>query len=494
MNKYLNAISTNVIYFIFNTVFFLAITPVSIHVMGAEFFGLWSILNAIIFLTGVGTLGIGAIVNKFAAEIHESEATFRFHSSEVMSAGILIVLPMSVITACILAFLRNLIANNLDVTPLLQRQFSVALLLVAVAIFPQFLSRIPQGFLLSQYRNGQVRRIETAYSISLWLGAVLIALYRRDLILIALWCLLDGLFLLVVYFFTLRRIANYDFHFNPVLVKRMLSFSGFMFIESVAITLFQQMDRVIIGFVLGPATAGVYAVGTSVGLRMSLITGQITDVMIPYASLKDSVKDNLRLSAVFRKLSKYVGLLMASLGGVLVLWMNEILSLWISPDYASNYSHIFRIFIVGYGLLSLVRPAHQTLTGIGKVKVTSTIYLLSTISMLTALYFLSKWFGFVGAAMANIVPVLLLAMNLYVYKNLTGRNALKAMFEDLKWGIFLPILMYLLILLGPALWHKFLMTILLGGLVGILIFKDDWARPWLASQFEQIVRRLLSYA
>ena len=47
-------------------------------------------------------------------------------------------------------------------------------------------------------------------------------------------------------------------------------------------------------------------VGTSVGLRMSLVTGQATDVMIPYASLQDSLKDNVRLLATFRRLSRYV--------------------------------------------------------------------------------------------------------------------------------------------------------------------------------------------
>ena len=100
------------------------------------------------------------------------------------------------------------------------------------------------------------------------------------------------------------------------------------------------MDRVIVGFV-GPATAGVYAVGTSVGLRMSMVTGQATEVMIPYASLKDAANDRFKLYAVFRKLSKYISLMVACLGGLLVLWMDEILSLWISPAYASNYSNIF---------------------------------------------------------------------------------------------------------------------------------------------------------
>jgi O-antigen/teichoic acid export membrane protein len=494
MNKYLVAISENVIYFVINTIFFLAITPVSIHTMGVEFFGLWSILNAIVFLTGVGTLGIGAIINKFAAEMHESDPGFRMYSSEVISAGIVIVLPMCFLTAMILVALRHLIASGLDVSPALQMQFRVAMLFVAAAIFPQFLSRIPQGFLLSQYRNGLVRRIETIYSILLWVGAVLLAFFRKDLVLIALWCLLNVLLLLSMYFFTLRRLINFKFNLNLVLLKRMLGFSGFLFIESVAITLFQHMDRVIVGFVLGPAAAGIYAVGTSVGLRVAIVTGQATDVMIPYASLKDSASDGSRLYVVFRKLSKYISLLVAGLGGLLVLWMDEILSLWISPAYAASYSPIYRLFIVGYGLLSLSRPAHQTLTGIGKVKITSLIYSVSTMVMLISLYFLCRLFGLPGAALANCVPALLLAMNVYVYHRMTNGGGLKELFSDLKWGLFLPFLLLTLVLLEPVLWLKILMTILLGVLVSWTLLKDDWARPWLMHQSQRVAHRLLPYA
>lgn len=494
MNRYLVAISENVIYFVINTVFFLAVTPVSMHIMGVEFFGLWSILNAIVFLTGVGTLGTGAIINKFAAEMRESEVGFRIYSSEVISAGIVIVLPMAVIMAIVLAALRYVIAANLDVSPALQMQFRVAMLFVAAAIFPQFLSRIPQGFLLSQYRNGLVRRIETTYSILLWVGAVLLALFKRDLTLLALWCLLDAILLLSMYAFVLRRMTNFKFCLNPALLKRMLGFSGFLFIESVAITLFQHMDRVIVGFVLGPAAAGIYAVGTSVGLRLAIVTGQATDVMIPYASLKASANDESRLYAVFRKLSKYISLLVAGLGGILVLWMSEILSLWISPAYAASYSDMYRLFVVGYGLLSLSRPAHQTLTGIGKVKITSLIYSTSTMVMLISLYFLSRFLGFLGAALANCVPALLLAMNWYAYHRMTRGKGRKEFFTDLTWGLFLPVLLLALVLLEPLLWLKILLTLLLGIFIGWMLLKDDWARPWLIHQSRRVAHRFLPYA
>ena len=179
-------------------------------------------------------------MNKFAAEMEESETAFHIHASEVISTGILIVLPMSVITACILASLRDFIAATWMLSPLLQRQFSIGLLLVAIAIFPQFLSRIPQGFLLSQYKNGVVRRIETIYSILVVVRRRPNRLFKKNLILVALWCLLDSLFLLVMYYFALRRIMKFNFRLNLVLTKKMLGFSGFMFIELIAITLFNK--------------------------------------------------------------------------------------------------------------------------------------------------------------------------------------------------------------------------------------------------------------
>lgn len=451
-------------------------------------------LNAIILLTNVGTLGISSIVIKFAAEVHETDSLFRVHSNEVLTAGFLILLMMSTLTAGVLIYLRHFIANNLDVEILIQKQFSNALLVIALAIFPQFLSRIPQGFLLSQYKNVQVRQIETAYSILLWGGALLIAFSNKNLIMVALWCLLDGFFLLGTYLLALKRITHFSLQLNLLLMKRMLGFSGFMLIELVAMTLFHQMDRIIVGFVLGPTIAGIYSVGTSVGLRMAMITGQATDVMIPYASLKDSAHDRTRLYLVFRKLSKYISILVAGLGGVLVVWMDEILSLWISPEFSSNYSHIFRLFIVGYGLLSLSRPAHQTLTGIGKVRATSLIYSGSTFIMLISLFFLSKQFGLTGATVANFVPVLLLAMHLYVYKEITGRIGSKDLLQDLKWGLFIPTFILFMMPLVSSVLLKIVITVSLLCLVGYIVINDDWAEPWLTNQIKYIIRRVVSDA
>ena len=495
MNKYLRAISSNLIYFIINTLFFILIMPVAIRILGEVFFGLWSILYALMLLANIGTLGVSSIVSKFAAEAPVEHLSDEQIFGEIITAGLLIVLPMATLLALAFTFSRDLIAQAVTTDPEWTRQFSRAMPLVGFSMFPMFLSQVFQGFLLSQLQNQIARQIEVSSAIALWLGVVMsVVLFGRNLVTIAIWCLINSVIVLALYYLAVRRQTKLTLRLCPLRIRTMLSFSGYMFLESGAIGLFQNLDRVIVGLILGPAVAGVYSVGTSVGVRMSMVIGQATQVMIPYASLKDSTDDSLRLYAIFRKLSRYISLLVAILSSLLILWMDEVLSIWISPEYAASYSHIFRLFIVGYGLLSLVRPAHQTLTGTGKVKITSLIYLFSTISMLISLYFLAHFFGLAGAALANSVPVLLLAMNLYIYKQMSGHTAIKEMFVDLKLGLLIPTLILILVLLYPAFWLKLLMTIALGGLVGIVIFRDEWLQPWLTKQMKRVINRILTYA
>jgi O-antigen/teichoic acid export membrane protein len=259
-----------------------------------------------------------------------------------------------------------------------------------------------------------------------------------------------------------------------------------MFVESTAISMFQMLDRVIVGFVLGPAAVGVYSVGTSIGLRMSLIAGQITELMIPYASLKNSLGEKIQLHTIFRKMSRYISILIAFIGGVLILWMRELLSIWISPTYAAQNASIFQIVTLAYCFLSLSRAGHQTLTGMGNIQFTSIVYLSSTIIMLGSLYLLARRFSLPGAALANNVMILLLAFNLFGYWLLSEPFKLKQVISDLGLGIFIPLLLTLLALAYPQLsiGFKVLITTILFAEILISLLSDDYFKQSMASLIE----------
>ena len=438
MNKYLRAISSNLIFFTINAVFFLVITPVLIRVMGEEFYGLWMILMALMLFSNVGTLGINTIVMKFSSEVISDEKKNIFYN-QVVTSGYIIVFAMAMLMAILLFVSRNIIVDRLDTTVAYKMQFKQAITWSIFGLFPQFVSRVPQGFLLGQLENHTVRKTELLASIFLFGGAALIAWVEKNLALIAVWNLVINLLILGLYLASIRH------YLSPLLwkpdwqtLRRMFAFSKWMSVQSLAIALFQQFDRVLVGIVLGPALAGVYSVGTSIALRLSMVVGQITEVMVPYASLKETLGDSKKLYSIFRQLSRYISLLIAGFGSFLIIWMPEILSLWISPEYAKKYATVFQILIVAYSLLSLCRPAHQALVGMGQVKFAAIIYLFSTLLMLMGVLLSARSFGLIGAVSANLALIFLLIFNLTLYKQTSQTGYFKDFMIDLKWGIFLP--------------------------------------------------------
>jgi O-antigen/teichoic acid export membrane protein len=433
MNKYFRAISHNYIFLAISTLAFLILTPIAIRVMGEEMYGLWSMLNAILLFSGIGVLGMGTVVNKFASE--GGEQALQINS--ILSAATIILLPMSGLVALILFLGRGWIASQFGLAPGYQQQFSVAMIFTALSIFPQFLGRIPHGYLLSQLKNKLARAVELGINISMLTGAVIIAYIAQNLIWMALWAFIVQTIGMATLFAIVLSEINFQWKIEVPVFRRLLSFSGFSFLESLAVSLFQQFDRILVGFLLGPAAAGVYSVGTSVALRLSIVAGQATEVMLPYASRKYSDNEHVGLYSTFRKMSKIIALLIGMFAALLILWMDKLLSLWISPEYSIKYTKIFCVFILAYFLISLSRVGHQTLTGMGKARFTSLMYLFTSILMLAGVYLLTKRNGLMGAAMANLIMVLLLSFNLFVYSKFSKLN----LFNDFVKDNCLPIVM-----------------------------------------------------
>jgi O-antigen/teichoic acid export membrane protein len=253
-----------------------------------------------------------------------------------------------------------------------------------------------------------------------------------------------------------------------------------------AIALFQNFDRIIVSFVLGPAIAGVYSVGNSIGTRLSQIVGQITDTMIPYASLKNSINDHETLYKTFRKMVKYISLLVSIIASLCIIWMSEILSIWISPAYSEKYTSLFQVILLAYAFLSLSRPGDQALTGLGKVKFAAITYMIASLLMLTGVYFLSKRFGIFGAGSANLIMLLLLVMNVKTYHILTKKVVWKDFLQDLLFGILFPLISFLIFQFYPNTYERLFFSLVIITVVVFLFIKDDYAKDILSTTLQRL--------
>lgn len=485
LNRYFRAISANYFFLAVNTLFFLVITPVAIRLMGSELYGLWAILTAILLFSSVGTLGIGLVVNKLGAE----EGEFALEHGAIITAGAAILLLMATLIAGILLTLRHWISYHLVSDPAVQLQLSSALVFTALSIYPHFLSRVARGYLWSQLRYDLANMVDTGTNIALWSGAAWIAGISHSLVWMAAWGFSIQMISLCAYLALVARQGVLQWRWDPLALRRVGGFSIFTFIQYLAISLSQNFDRIVVGFVLGSAAAGVYSVGTSVGLRLSTFTGQITDVMVPYASRKVSLQQGEGLYEVFRNVSLLINHMLMLLAALLILWMDIILMFWISLDYSDAYSNIFRILILAYMLLSASRPGIQTLVGLGQVKLTSLVYLGATLVMLFSLFFLSSSWGLTGAAAANLWMILLLSCNVLASQFL-GESV--TVINGLLGGIrlmILPMAMYGLVAFAPLnVILRLFITCLILLIVSVLVWRDAAIR----GQLRSLIGRLSS--
>ena len=136
-------------------------------------------------------------------------------------------------------------------------------------------------------------------------------------------------------------------------------------------------------------------------------------------------------------------------------------------------------------MLSLSRPAHQTLIGLGMVKVTSTNYLLATGTMLVGLYFFSRWFGLSGAAAANALMVLLLFLNLYLYIWLDRGKSVKRLLTDLLIGLLPLAIALLMVSLGLSWGYRAVFSLVLLVLAAWRLLSDRY----LVSQVAHLLAR-----
>lgn len=486
-NKYLQATSVNILFFSLSAIFFLVVTPIALKIMGAEFYGLWIILNTLMLLSGIGNMGISAIIMKFSAET--SHGDNEVWIAQVMTSGYLLVSIMAIITALLMLVFRNSIVTHIDTSLLYKTQLHTAIFWIALATFPQFLTRVAQGFLLSQLYNRVERILQFLSIVLLWSGAILLTIVRENLFFLGIWIFVHSMVMFVLYFGVTYRLIPYHFRLSLSTFKKMSKFSGFMFLQSLAIALFQQLDKVIVGFSLGPALAGVYSIGTSLGLRLSMVVGQASEVMIPYASLKKTLGADEQLYAVFRHLSRFISIFLAFISSLILLWMHDILSIWLSPDYANQYTQAFQILIIAYTFLSLSRTGHQTLTGVGRVQFSSYIYFFTTLLFLIGIYYFSRIYGILGAAVANLAMIVLLSFNLYVYQFFKKNIRLQDVIRDLGAGTITPVLIYLLLLMTPDMSSGYKLIVSIGVSLSTIyiIFKDDV----FANRFKIIVHSLM---
>jgi O-antigen/teichoic acid export membrane protein len=472
MRKYFSAIISNLVYFGINSIFFIIITPLAIKVMGNELYGLWTIILAISLFANIGTLNMTWVINKLASEkIPENENPIKY-PQKIITSAFVILIPMAVLCTSIIILQRYQITALIKIDEIWKQQFADALTYIALSLLPQFLSISFQGFLLANILNRLVRKIDTIINICLWGGIIFLAYFEKNLVFTSLWYLFIQILNFLVYTIIVNRRFSLLVLFDKALIKRTFSLALYLVMQTLAISSFQQFDRIIIGKNLGVVDAGVYGIGTSIALRIVMVALQMASIMLPLSSLISTTGSRNELYTIFRKFTKISNLFISLIGCLLIIWIDLILKVWISVDFSKSYSLEFRILILAYIFWSISQPAHQLLIGAGNIRFTTFLYLATTALYLFFVDFGSRNFGLLGATAANLTVILLLGFNVFVYFKIPEKNNLRHMVQDNIFWIMIPIVFFCITLFTESTLIKIIFTLMIFMICGAQVIND----------------------
>ncbi len=410
----------NSFFFCLQTLLFLVLTPMLYEVLGEELYGLWSILIALAGFASLANFGIGSVLTKYVAEFHVSKASHNSLSA-IIVFGMISLFAAGLSVAILVFILNGWIANRISLAAILSVDLRNAIKVVAIGVVPLFIGQVPRGVLAGLIRYDLCGGLNLAQQTLLLVGTLIIGYHSRSIVSLAIWYLGIQIAICLLSCFVAWHILNpFNFHLslNETLQRGWIEYSLVSWITSLGTMLFGSADRILVGMLLGPGAAGIYAIATGSAMKLNQALSPLTDVLMPFSSSYHSSGNIHPVMFAFRYGSRLAACLLAAIVVILVLWTEPVLSFWLGPDFAVKYTVIFRILFICYAIFSMGSPGFQISRGLGVLTVPTIITVGSGILVLVFIPVLSRSYGLAGAAFANFAYTLVLAINFYMAKKL----------------------------------------------------------------------------
>ena len=202
------------------------------------------------------------------------------------------------------------------------------------------------------------------------------------------------------------------------IIQNIIVFSGKMFAIRLNALVYNGMDKIIIGNILGVEFLTNYAIASRFHSLTLQIGSLISLVLMPTASMLFALKDFSRLQRIFIKSTKYSIAITVPVILALMILAKPIIYYWIGQDYTDVYK-IVQLFL-SYLLFRVIAfVSHNMLIGIDKAGSLLGVQIITTIINLIISIALVYKFGVMGVILGTIIGT---SSAVLFYVNLALKN------------------------------------------------------------------------
>jgi len=375
--------------------------PLLIKGLGTDRFGVLTLVWALIGYATLFDLGLGRALTQLVAaklgtgEDHEiptlvwTSLLLMFLLGLVGAAGAVLLAPW-------------LVTHALHVPTALAHETLCSVYLLGLSIPVVISTAALRGLLEAHQRFGLATALRVPMGIFAYAGPLLVLPFSRSLFPVVAVLVLGRTIAWIAHFLLCLKVMpplRQRIKWQRAAVGPLLRFGSWMTVTNIVGPLMVTLDRFVIGSMLSVGAVAYYATPYEVVSKFWLIPGSLLGVMFPAFSTSFA-QNRSRASLLYGRTLKFLVLCLFPLILVVVALANDGLRLWLGSEFAQHSTRVLQWLAVGVFINCLAAAPFAVIQGAGRPDLTAKLHLIELPVYLAALFYLTKFRGIEGTAIA----------------------------------------------------------------------------------------------
>lgn len=383
-------------------------TPIVVHSLGNEQYGIWSLAISLTGYYGIIDFGIRSTLVKFFSQFAangESE-----NCNTLINTTSIIYILIAILVELLTIFLAYSSSNIFKVPSDLENVLFTVIMIVGGNLALGFIFKSFSGVIVALRRFDIQNAVVIFTSIFRTLCIIIFLKLNYGLITMALIVLFFDIVAGALFIFSAYKLFPQltisTNNFSTKLIKRLYTFTGYTFLIHFARIVNERSGLVLIGIFLGVETVVYYAIAESLVTYARKVPKGIVTTILPFSSHLDAKGDTQKLNRMLYIFPKYMITFSLFVFFIFLEFGKEGIMFWMGSGYDECY--ILLIILIGSEIiLQATNVVGQIFVGMGRNRAYALVSVFGTvIQILLSVIFMKLW-GVVGIALGTFTSIFL---------------------------------------------------------------------------------------
>jgi len=386
------------------------VTPILVNRLGDEQYGIWSIAISLASYYALSNLGLRAAGVKYVSQFDAVQDRESVNAVVMTMFSVYLAIAASVILIAIVvafAFPSFLKAESVP-----SNSIRLVVLLTGLAVSVGMLGQNYETILVALKRFDQI--VVLSVLSKLIQSAMIILAIAKGGGLVAMAIIVLGVMVvrqLITGLLAVRAAPYLSISLRYVqiaMLKRLFGFGLSNVVLAVARRINNFGGTLIVGMMLGPATATYYKIAESLAVNIEDLGKGVSSVLMPVASQLDAQGRRKDVTGAFLLSSRTVLALMASVSAMFVTLGKPLIATWISQAHADGAYSVLCLLGIGMAVHTYGLCASSILKGTGNMTPLVRAALVDVLLTCVLSLVLTYRFGIVGMGLAILIVQILI--------------------------------------------------------------------------------------